>query len=1013
MHRPALFTIPAGAPFLRTLVDSLLDGHLVAGFSPRQDPLQLATATMFLPTRRAIRAIRQEFLEALGGDVALLPRLVALGDIDEEEAAFDVQAELLALPDPITSLDRQLGLTKLVLGWARAVRTALVPLPGKSELLLIPASAGDAARLAAELGRFVDGLYNERIPFERLKTLPALAEGRFDRFVDITLRFLSIALEQWPQHLASLNRMDEVERRTLLREAEARRFASQPETGPVIVAGSTGSIPATRDLIAAVARRRNGAIVLPGLDLAMGALAWSRLGDSEADDSVVAHPQAGLKTLLDAIGYPREEIRRLGPSVLDRREAALSRAMLPISLTDAWAEPMEAKEAMIGVTLVNAADESEEGRAIALILREGLEMPGKRMALITPDRLIAERVITELRRFDVMADDSAPSLLLASPPGLFTRLLLDVAISDFAAIPLLAFLKHPLCRLGLPRDALDSFVETLELGVLRDFAPPPGLAGLRQRALARSVQIPLLLDALERVISPLARVMRRRGDQAASLFFAAHATATLEATDPSLLEADEAGKALSVFLADIAGIAPETLAIEGSGYPGLFSVLLGARSVRAGDPAHPRIAVYGLLEARLMRLDRVVLAGLDEGIWPAAVAGDPWLNRSMRAAIGLQPPERRLGLAAHDFVQGFGAAEVFITRAQKRGRSPTVPSRLLQRLAASLGPQTFGEMEARGLPWRQLAQAMDESGAPVPVSAPEPRPSIGLRPAKLSVSEVGTLVRDPYAIYARHVLKLKELEPIAGAVDAALRGTIFHNAIAAFARHCREGVPANAEVLFAAIAGQELSGLDDPSARVFWRPRLLRAGRWLIGWERQRRVGLKAVHVEVEGLIEWTTIANRRFGLRARADRIEIDDDDMATVLDFKTGIAPTAKEVLSGLEPQITLETAMVLEGGFSEIEAIDEAETPRIIALRDRADAKEILVRPPKADDEGLSPSEQAMRAFQHFRMLIDRFESAAYPYRSRIAPRRTGAVGPYDHLARVREWALFEAGEAEDEA
>ena len=852
-HRSNVRTILPGAPFLETLVDAILDGTLVVGFEPRADPVALASATLYLPTRRSIRAVRQVFLDRLGADAALLPRLLPLGEIDEDDAAWLAPEDIL-LPDAVGALERQIGLTRLILAWSRAMKRALIALEGDDDLL-IPSSPGDAAGLAADLARFVDGMEVDGVPFTALAMLTAQHAGRYDRYWDITLQFLEIATATWPAHLAERGAVDPIARRNLLIGLEARRLRELGSRGgaPVIVAGSTGSIPATRDLIAAVAAADAGAVVLPGLDLDLDEEGWAAISDGEG---APGHPQASLKALLASIGLPRDAVEPLGDVDEPRRDRAalVSDALRPARTTDRWTRagrlPEDrSKAAFVGVSVVEAAGESEEALCVAVALREALEQPGRTAALVTPDRGLGARVVAELARWGIAADDSAGRPLPATPPGVFARLVLDVALGDFAPVAVLALLKHPFATLGWPRGEVRRATAALEIGALRGPRPPRGIGGLRralgvgQASLAEPhapaarrrlgdagwAAAAALLDRLEMALGPFAAMWRDRSDRPASDFFAAHrAAAEAVAAGHDQLFAQEAGLALLAFFDELATIAPGDLDLPPAEYPALFAALAGGRTVRGGEPRHPRIAVYGLLEARLLTVDRLVLGGLDEGIWPPEARSDPWLNRPMRAAIGLSAPEKRIGLAAHDFAQGLAAREVVVTRALKRGG---VADRRV-----ALAP-TSG-----GMPWRGLARRWSPavratagwrapldapSGPPAPSRPPAPRPPLALRPTGLSVTRIEDLVRDPYTVYARSILRLQPLDAIAMPPDAADRGTIVHTAVKRFADLCASGVPADALERLLAIGEELFAGLEDyPDVQAFWRPRFQRIARF-------------------------------------------------------------------------------------------------------------------------------------------------------------------------------------------
>ncbi len=462
---PRVFTIPAGAPFLDVLAEALLTGRLVD--FDRDDPLALAGVTILLPTRRAARAFRDCLLRHLPGEAAILPTIRTIGDVDEEEHLLAPSAEpaalRLALPAAVSPLDRRLALTQMTLAWGRAVRRELLRL-GPDEPLLVPASAADAARLAGDLARLLDDMETAGIPWDRLAGLvPENHAGYFQ----ITLDFLKIVAEQWPAHLMEIDRVDPAERRDLLIRQSAKRLA-----GPVIAAGSTGSIPATAELLKAIAHRADGAVVLPGLDQDMDEAGWAAIGtEKTAEASAFGHPQFGLKHLIGEIGILREDVLALvdsGDGMAARRRL-VGEAMRPAETTDRWASAAapDAEPALHDVELLTARNEQEEATAIALAIREAVETPGATVALVTPDRTIARRVAVELGRWGLTVDDSAGAPLDRLPVGVFARLVAEAALSDADPVTILALAKHPLAAFGMRRPACRRAARMLELALFR------------------------------------------------------------------------------------------------------------------------------------------------------------------------------------------------------------------------------------------------------------------------------------------------------------------------------------------------------------------------------------------------------------------------------------------------------------------------------------------------------------------------------------------------------------------
>src|SRR5665213_829378 len=286
--KPNVFNIPASAPFLPALVDALHAGKLVPGFPATRDPLELARATLYLPTRRACRLARDVFLDRLDGDAAILPRIVALGDLDEDEIAFaqaatgELAVSALALPEALSGLDRAMPLAALILRWAETIAPRQ-----RGHASLVANNPVTALALAQDLARLMDDMTTRQVSWEKLD---GLVPDEFDKYWELTLNFLKFIRTQWPLYLTEQGRMEPAERRDALIKAEVARLRTTP--GPVIAAGSTGSIPATAELLATIASLPHGALVLPGLDTDLDDATWSTIAD-DAEHSH-GHPQFAM-----------------------------------------------------------------------------------------------------------------------------------------------------------------------------------------------------------------------------------------------------------------------------------------------------------------------------------------------------------------------------------------------------------------------------------------------------------------------------------------------------------------------------------------------------------------------------------------------------------------------------------------------------------------------------------------------------------------------------------------------
>jgi ATP-dependent helicase/nuclease subunit B len=1014
---PRVFTIPAGAPFLDTFVAALLGGKLVPGFPERGDPLSLARATLYLPTQRARRLIEAAFLAAHGGNATLLPRLVALGEVDEEE--FDLTGGLDLAP-AIPPLSRRLMLARLVAGFAGSADLKLDQAAG---LATAPAAA---LVLADELAALMDRMATGRVPWSGLD---GLVPDELDRYWQTSIRFLKmVGTEAWPAILAERGKLDPAVRRDLLASAEAKRLASGAG-GPVIVAGSTGSIPATRALIAAIARHPLGAVVLPGLDPYLDDDSWRLLDPGEDGDVIPTHPQFSLKQLLAAIGIARDEVKPLSPSLVDGRERLLSRALRPAATTDRWREAdpdIDPAHALAGVALVVAAEPQEEALAVAVALREALETPGRTATLVTPDRALARRVAADLTRWNIRVDDSAGVPLADSAAGLLARLIADVAARQLAPVSLVTLLNHPDARFGLGATDLQARRDALELAVLRGPKPKAGTAGLKlalgevqeqlatlhrrdpRRALTDD-DFKLAFDLVARLDGNLAPLLTlASGQQPFAALIAAHRDAVENvARHPGgtgLAGAD--GEMLVGWFDQLADAAADAAPMSLADYAEAVPALMRGIAVRTAFDERARVRILGPLEARLVPLDLVVVSGLDEGRWPPDTSCDPWLSRPMRRTLGLDLPERRIGLSAHDFAQVFGAPEVVLTRARKAGGAPTVPARFLQRLAAVAG-EAWRSVEARGERLLTLARMVDAAPRTAPAPRPMPAPPLELRPKQLSVTEVEDFIRDPYTIYARHVLRLSPLDPLDADVAAPARGTIVHEALAEFLAAYPSELPPDALARLLDFGRAAFARIDGfPDLRAVWWPRFQRVARWLVAEERARReaVPVRSL-VELGGRLD---LPGTGFRLTGRADRIDLTPTG-AVLIDYKTGQPPSSKQVESGLAPQLPLEAAMVSLGGFKEVPAgtaIDGLAYVRVSGGEPPGEWKP--VKPKDAAVADLGPTALAGLA-----RLVARFQNPTQGYVAHVRPKFEGRHGDYDHLARVAEWSATGGAGEEGEA
>ncbi len=1036
-----VLSVPSSVPFLRTVVAALIDGRLVEDFEARARPERLTEATLYLPTRRSVRLVREIFLEELGLQAVLLPRIVALGDIDEDELAFAEDDDsyggtsTLELPPKLGDLERRLTLAKLVAAWAKSSATAPLVVGGPASTLAL---AGDLARL-------MDDMVTRGVEWN---ALDGLVPDGLDEYWRYSLDFLRIAREAWPAYLAEIGRMEPAARRDRLIDAEAKRLAAH-HAGPVIAAGSTGSMPATAKFLHVIAQLPQGAVVLPGLDTDLDEASWQSIGGERNDEGRLiahpasSHPQYAMYALLERFGLHRGDVDIMKNPAPFGREVLLSEAMRPSSATAQWHDRLARPEiaehiasGMNNLAVIEAPNPEMEALAIAVAMREAAHLQ-KSASLVTPDRALARRVMACLARWNLDFDDSGGDALIETPAGIFARLVAEAASRGLEPATLLALLKHPLCRLGVAVGSHHAAIETLELAVLRGTRPQPGTRGLAQdfarfraelkkyrnkdasllhgsekRAHLNDSELDAaqaLIAALQAALAPMESLAAARPYDLAEIAVRHREVliALSESADGIAAGFEgQDGLALAFAFDDLlAGERRSGLLVALPDYPDVFPTAFADRAVRRPEKPGAALHIYGPLESRLMQTDRVIAGGLIEGVWPPAPRTDPWLSRPMRHDLGLDLPERRIGLSAHDFAQLLGSEDVILSHSAKAGGAPAVASRFLHRLEAVAGETRWEAAKQAGQQYVDFALALDAPAEVKPIEQPAPTPPRATRPLKLSVTAIEDWLRDPYTIYAKHILKLEPLDPVDMPLSAADRGSAIHNAIGEFTKRFARDLPEDPVGTLRDIGLAHFAPLmERPEARALWWPRFQRIIRWFSEWEAARRAHLAAIEAEIKGEIPIHLDDERTFHLSARADRIERRADGSFVILDYKTGTPPTGKQVRMGLSPQLTLEAAILRKGGFAGIDAgssVSELAYVRISGNNPPGEHKALELKI-KTNETPQPPDQAADYALEQLAALIRKFETETEPYRSLNLPMWTNRYGSYDDLARIKEWS-----------
>ena len=986
-----VLNIPQEVPFIDTLAGKLI---LLANNSKTR----LMDIRVFLPTRHACHTLKSAIFRKKKGESVIFPRLIPLGDIDEDELFTSDWGGLGLDPGkkfdfrpPVEEIRRHLMLAQLV----RAKDPRILP--------------DHALKLAIELASLLDQIYTERLEF---KELDRLAPIELADHWEVTVEFLKILERSWPQILEEEGVIESVKRRNQLLTTVAENLSTQNPNSYVIAAGSTGTIPATADLLKAIINLPNGHVVLPGLDRQLSDFSW--------DNMHPAHPQYGIKKLLNYLKVERDKVDDWVQSQekkISLRSHVINKALGSNDLGNLKEEfqRTEIYHSMKDVSIVPCSNAQEESLVIALAMRHTLESKVRTAALVTPDRRLARRVVAQLKRWNINISDSASRSLNDTSHGIYLKLILDAASKMMSPVSMLALLKHPLSSGGMRYEKFRECVRKIELMGLRGPRPISGVDGLKKtisriklddqnnnervKNISREDLLHVTL-LLEKAFNPLLSILKRRKVTFRDIA-KAHITAAEHIAGDHLYKGEvrlwsgDIGEQAASFMFELM-VGNGDWNIEPSSYLSIFDTLIKKYIIKQGSDIHPQLSIWGLLEARLQRADTMILGGLNEGTWPPDIKDSPWMSRSMIKAFGLPPIDRRIGLTAHDFVQGMSASNVLITRSLRFDGTPTIKSRWLTRIESFLARLDCTDALAKEDYWLKWAIALDKPKKEYKNIPPAPIPPVKVRPATLTATQIETLIRDPYTIYAEKILNLSPLDNLDADPSAPKRGIFVHLVLEKFIRAYMKDLPKDAEKAFLEI-GQNVFAreIDRPGVLAIWWPRLKRVARWYVENERiRRKSGYLPAALEVSGMLE-LSVEGKCFRIVAKADRIDYAPDSGYTVIDYKTGLLPTDKQIEMGLAPQLPIEAAILSSGGFKNLK-IGEVKQMVLMQL---SGGKE----PGVEHVVELDPLAVASSIVTQIKDLLIYFNDQNTPYRSNPRPTLSNRFKGYDHLARVKAWRI----------
>lgn len=951
----AIFNIPASCRFSDVLANKILQDC-------NGDYLSLTDVTILLPNHRACREMRNAFVRLHGMEPTLLPRLLPLGEAEEEEIFFsEIGEQIQNLPPAISPIERILLFTRLI--------TAR-----NSEFDIENISFAQAAMLAQDLANLVDMVIRQELSFDKLHDLvPEEYASHWQK----TLNFLQIVTKFLPQILQERGQIDAAERSCRMLQIQQKFWQQHPPRHKVIIAGTTAVFPAMKELVKTVLALPQGEVYLSGLDKYLDDDSWEQINES--------HPQFELKQLLDYLQISRFDISDAVPSINPEREKFISEAMRPAATTDKWRNLSEGDiipQAFDRLRLINCREIFEEAAAIALIMRQTLETPGKTAALVTTDRNLARRVASQLQRWNIAVDDSAGKPLALTPIGVFLRLIAEYCQEpNFDPLKFIALLKHPLSSFGKNRQELLKEIRQYEKQYLR------------QRQVPADIKQPVA--AYLKILAPLQQLLHNPQASFADILRLHVAIAEKIASDcnqsgDKILWRGDDGEIAARLISELLQYADTIGNISCNQYDDFFSALLGGVSVRPKYGTHPRLKILGPIESRLTGFDTVIIGEVNEGSFPAKTDNGAFMSRPMKKDFGLPLPEQNVGVLAHDFCNMLAQSEVYITRSERVEGTPTVKSRWLMRCEAVLQAAGFEATVIQDQNFANWAAWLDKTEQRQPIGSPHPRPPVYARPRELWATAVENLMRDPYIIFAKHILRLKPMEAINRTPDVLDFGDMVHKILEQFNCLYPSELPENAKDILFNMLQEEISRRNlDSKTLAFWQPAAQKMLLWLLQEETKYRGDITKVNCEVSGSINFDAPAGT-FTIAARADRIDIRKDGEVNIIDYKTGSARKIKEIKNGYAPQLPIEGIIATKGGFENISAASVHELAYW-----RLGKEKIAIS---------TDMEELLKNYlTHIKQIIALFDQADQPYLTQPNPEYAPTYSDYEHLSRIKEWGI----------
>lgn len=959
-----VFNVPLSCSFVDVLAQKF--GSMYAN-----NPAGLSKVVFLVPNRRTVISLKNAFIRFNGLNPAILPRILPVGDINEEDVFIqdsDKYNFVKSLPPAIDEYERLFLFARLISSRPR-------------EYGLAQMTWGQAFALAKDLASMQDKAYNEGL---LLNELEKIVPDQYAKHWQETLKFLQIIMSYWPQILKERGVVDSVQRKNMLLSMQADYLIDKQPSSKIVAAGITGGFTGLKKILAAVKTLPHGEIYFYGVDCFLSKETWELIDEN--------HPQFEHKQLLEFLQLERTDLIDCGTSSNIDREKFASEIMRPAADTWRWRNLQHSQisqNAVNNLHLINCTDSRQEALSIALILRQTLETKGKTAALVTPDRELARRTASELERWGIKIDDSAGKPLHLTPVGIFLRLVIFVVEQNMSDLALATLFKNPFMRLGNDVAKLRHIARAWEKQIRT-----PHYFDEQTNITEEAKQ--LINDCLE-VLRPLINILQQPKVDF-SIMLETHIRVAEALSGAENLWRGDDGKMASSMLSRILPQAQIVGQIEPSQYLSFLTALLASETVRSNFNTHPRIRILGPIEARFNHFDTVIIGSANEGMWPALPSGDPWLSRPMKKEFGMSLPEQNIGIMAADFAHLLCSPEVYITCAARSGGTPTNKSRWQLRLETVLSASKVKLRDLYVSPYVSLSEKLEQSDLFIKINPPQPCPPIYARPRRLSASAIEVLMRDPYEIFAGRILKLKQLTELDSDLAPSDYGNCVHKILECFCKKYPRQLPTDSKNILLQIGTEIFAQNDIPAEKMaFWWPSFMQTVDWFLATEAEYRPMIDRVCGEVAGSFEFEAPAGK-FTLEARADRVDVTKDGKINIIDYKTGEIRTNKEIDAGYAPQLPLEGLIASHGGFVSKDKNIDIPAAEVNGL--------FYWQLGKKSQEYSKDTELLIeKTFERLQKLVSVFDFETTGYASRPNPKHILKYAKYEHLARVKEWSTGE--------